>query len=287
MEHNETFNLDQIQTVLEDLIRQRHWTGLKHFCVEQEPIVLADALRHVSAYDQALVFRLLPRDFGITTFEYLDIDSQTHLLKALGQSQVASLLNEMSPDDRTALLEELPGPVVKQLVELLSPTEREVAQTLLGYPEESVGRMMTPDYITIHPEWTVTETLGYIRTHGKGKESLDVIYVVDEIGKLIDDIRINQILTADLNTPIQSIMNDSFIALNVMDNKEAAATVFRRFDRVALPVCDSEGFLVGIVTADDVIDIVSETDTRDIQQLGGVEALDDPYMKTSFWVLLS
>jgi len=286
MEQNESFNLDQIQTVLEDLIRQRHWTGLKHFCIEQEPIVLADALRHVSAYDQALIFRLLPRDFGITTFEYLDIDSQTHLLKGLGQSQVASLLNEMSPDDRTALLEELPGPVVKQLIELLSPTEREVAQTLLGYPENSVGRMMTPDYITIHPQWTVGETLNYIRIHGKDKESLDVIYVVDELGKLIDDIRINQILTAELNTPIQKVMNDAFVALKVMDDKEVAATVFRRFDRAALPVCDSEGFLVGIVTADDVIDIVAETDTRDIQQLGGVDALDDPYMKTSFWVLL-
>ena len=286
MEQNESFNLDQIQTVLEDLIRQRHWTGLKHFCIEQEPIVLADALRHVSAYDQALIFRLLPRDFGITTFEYLDIDSQTHLLKGLGQSQVASLLNEMSPDDRTALLEELPGPVVKQLIELLSPTEREVAQTLLGYPENSVGRMMTPDYITIRPQWTVAETLGYIRVHGKDKESLDVIYVVDEFGKLIDDIRINQILTAELETPIQKVMNNAFVALKVMDDKEVAATVFRRFDRAALPVCDSEGFLVGIVTADDVIDIVAETDTRDIQQLGGVDALDDPYMKTSVWVLL-
>lgn len=286
MENNESFNLDQIQIILEDLIRQRHWSGLKQYCIDLEPAILADALRYVSTYDQALIFRLLPGSFGIATFEYLDLDSQTNLLKGLGQSQVASLLNEMSPDDRTALLEELPGPVVKQLIELLSPTERKIAQTLLGYPENSVGRIMTPDYITIRTGWTVDKTLKYIRRYGKDKESLDVIYVVDEHGKLIDDIRINQILTSDPNTPIDEIINDGFVALKVMDDKEDAATIFRRFDRTALPVCDSEGFLVGIVTADDVIDIVSETDTRDIQQLGGVDALDNPYMETSFWVML-
>jgi magnesium transporter len=286
VEKNESLTLEQLQSALEDLIQQRHWTGLKNLCVDQEPIILADALRHVSEYDQALIFRLLPRDFAIATFEYLDIDSQTDLLRGLGQSQVASLLNEMSPDDRTALLEELPGPVVKQLIDLLSPTERQVAQTLLGYPEDSVGRSMTPDYISIHPDWTVQHTLDYVRAHGSDKESLDVLYVTDEVGKLIDDIRIKDILTAELDTPIRSIMNDAFVALNVMNDKESAISIFRRYDRAALPVCDSEGFLVGIVTADDMIDIVSETDTRDIQQLGGLEALDDPYMKTSIWELL-
>ncbi|NDC82338.1 magnesium transporter [bacterium] len=286
METNELVELEQIQAVLEDLIQQRHWTGLKHYCIELDSVVLADSLRHISTQDQALIFRLLPRDFGITTFEYLDIDSQTKLIKGLGQSQVAALLNEMSPDDRTALLEDLPGPVVKQLVDLLSPTERQIAQTLLGYPENSVGRVMTPDYITVRPEWTIVQSLDYIRTHGHDKESLDVIYVVDELGKLVDDIRINQVLTVPVTTFISDLMNDSFVALIVTDDKEDAATKFRRYDRTSLPVCDSDGFLVGIVTADDVIDIVAETDTRDIQQLGGVEALDDPYMQTPFWVML-
>ncbi len=286
MDHTKQLTLEQLQSALEDLIQQRHWTGLKTLCVDQEPFFLADAIRHVSSYDQALIFRLLPRNFAISTFEYLDIDSQSNLLRGLGQSQVAGILNEMSPDDRTALLEELPGPVVKQLIELLSPTERQIAQTLLGYPENSVGRSMTPDYISIHADWRISQTLDYIRTHGADKESFDVIYVTDETGKLIDDIRIKELLTHPVDTRIDSLMNHAVVALNVMDDKENAIGIFSRYDRTALPVCDSEGFLVGIVTADDIIDIVAETDTRDIQQLGGVDALDDPYMKTSIWELL-
>lgn len=173
------------------------------------------------------------------------------------------------------------------LMSLLSPSERHVAQSLLGYPEDSVGRLMTPDYIAIKPEWTVQEVLRYIRRHGHEKESLNVLYVTDDEGRLMDDIRIKDILISDPDVTVRNLMNDAVVFLTVTDNKDISVTLFRKYDRVVLPVCDSERFLLGIVTVDDVLDVVEETDTREIQQFGGVDALDDAYMQVSFWHLLS
>ncbi|NBV42158.1 magnesium transporter, partial [bacterium] len=153
-------------------------------------------------------------------------------------------------------------------------------------PENSVGRVMTPDYISIRPSWTVQDVLNFVRVHGRDKESFDVLYVTDASGRLVDDIGIKVLLTADPGATVSELMNHAFVALNVNSDKEDAANFFTKYDRAALPVCDTEGVLVGIVTADDVLDIVAETDTRDIHQLGGTEALDDPYMMTSVWELI-
>ncbi len=275
----------QPHVAITDLIKQRHWTGLRHMCSQLDPGILADVMEELSPADQALLFRLLPRDFATETFEFLETDAQAQLLKSLGQRHVALLLNEMSPDDRTALLEELPGPMVKQLMELLTPTERQVAQTLLGYPDHSVGRVMTPDYIDIRPDWTVQTVLDYIRINGRDKESLDVIYVTDQSGKLMDDLRIKELLIAPLDAEIGGMINHSFVSLSTNMPQTDAAAIFTKTARSALPVIDTDGFLVGMVTVDDVLDIVEEADTADIQKLGGSEVLDDSYMDTSIWSL--
>jgi len=277
--------ITQARAALNDLVKQRHWTGLRHMCLGLDPAILADLLQGLESSDQALIFRLLPRDVATQTFDFFETDCQAHLLKSLGQTQVALLLNEMSPDDRTALLEELPGPVLKPLMELLSPAERQVAQMLLGYPEHSVGRVMTPDYIDVRPDWTVQAVLDYIRINGRDKESLDVIYITDQAGKLIDDLRIKELLTAPLDTRITNLINQSFVSLTTSMNQTDAVSVFAKTDRSALPVIDTDGFLVGMVTVDDVLDIVEEADTADIQKLGGSEVLDDTYMNTSVWEL--
>src|SRR5205085_11711003 len=139
--------------------------------------------------DQALLFRVLPRKLAATTFEYLPLEEQEELLKSLAQEEVAAILNGMADDDRTRLLEELPGAATKQLLTLLSPEERAEAVKLLGYPEDSVGRLMTPHYIAVQPNWTVQEVLDYVRSHGQDSETLNMVYVVDAHGVLIDDIR--------------------------------------------------------------------------------------------------
>src|SRR5438876_8729108 len=197
----------------------------------------------------------------------------------MAHEQVTAILNEMSPDDRTALLEEMPSAAARQLIRLLTPEERRVATALLGYPEGSVGRLMTPDFVAVPEDWTVKEVLDYVREHGQDSETLNVIYVVDERGKLIDDLRIREFLLKPLEAKVSELRDQTFVALKVNDSQEDALNAFRKYDRAALPVVDSNGVLVGIVTSDDMLDVAEEEATEDIQKFGGMEAVDEPYMR--------
>ena len=266
-----------IQPEIEALIRARDFTTLRDVLDDMLPPELAEVIAEIPREDRAVVFRLLPKQVATETFEYLGFDTQEELLHALAREEVIGIMNDMHPDDRTALLEELPGTVARQLVGLLTPDERRVAQALLGYPVNSIGRLMTPDYLAVRRERTVSEVLDSIRTHGKDSETLDVVYVVDEKGKLVDDLRIREILLAPLDARIGQISDGRFVALKALDDQENAVLVFRKYNRVALPVVDSEGILVGIVTIDDVLSVVEEEHTEDIQKFGGVEALEEPY----------
>jgi magnesium transporter len=185
----------------------------------------------------------------------------------------------MADDDRTVLLEELPGAATKQLLTLLSPEERASAVKLLGYPERSVGRLMTPHYIGVEPDWTVRAVLDYVREHGQDSETLNMVYVVDARGVLIDDIRMRTFLLAPLTAHVSELMDNQFAALKATDDHATAINLFRKTDLMALPVTDTDGLLIGIVTIDDVIDVAEAEATRDIQRIGGSEALDAPYMK--------
>ena len=244
------------------------------------PVDLAELITDLPEDDMAVIFRILPRPIAADTFEYLDLEEQEKILKALGHEQVASLLNEMAPDDRTLLLEELPANVTTRLLSLLSPEELRIAKTLLGYPEESIGRRMTPDFLAVKEEWTIPKVLEHIRTHGADKETLNVVYVVDAARHLIDDIRVREILLAPLEKTVGDLMDHQFVSLQATDDQEVAVAAFKRYDRTALPVTDSAGVLIGIVTVDDVLDVAEEEATEDIQRLGGLEALDLPYMAT-------
>src|SRR5437763_3548510 len=233
--------------------------------------------------EQVIIFRVLPHALAADVFEYLDIDAQQKLLRAMAHEQVVGILNEMAPDDRTALLEELPSAAARQLIQLLTPEERRVATALLGYPEDSVGRLMTPDFIAVKEDWTVQQVLDYIREHGQDSETLNVIYVVDDRGKLIDDVRMREFLLKPLDAKVSEVRDQAFTALTANQSQEEALNIFRKYDRTALPVVDSSGVLVGIVTTDDMLDVAEEEATEDIQKIGGMEALDEPYMRISLW----
>jgi len=268
------------------LIEERNLSTLKEILSEWSPADIAELMSDLPDNEQVIVFRLLNPDLATDTFEYLDFDSQIALLKAMGKEECASILNEMSPDDRTALLEELPSSAAKQLIMMLSAEERRIAQSLLGYPENSVGRLMTPDYLAVRPEWTMEETLTYIRENGNESETLNIFYVIDAKGKLIDDVKIRDIILAPLQNRILDIMDENFIALHVTDDQETAVDIFKRYDRIALPVVDAFGVLIGIVTIDDVFDVAEEEATEDIHKLGGVEALDEPYATMPFMAMI-
>jgi len=264
---------------LASVVRQRDFARLRDMVRNRPPSELAAVLTHLTLEDQVVAFRVLPRKQAAATFEYLSLDAQAALLKAMAQEDVAAILNEMAPDDRTMFLEELPATATQQLLTLLTPQERAVAVTLLGYPENSIGRLMTPDYIAVREQWTVQEVLDYVRAHGQDSETLNMIYVVDDRGVLIDDIRIREFLLNSPSKLVAELMDRRFIALNAADDQNAAVTVFRREDRSALPVTDSAGVLIGIVTIDDVLDVAEAEATKEIQRFGGSEALDEPYMR--------
>src|SRR5437016_3267378 len=259
------------------MIEARNFAALREVFREWPPADVAEVILDLPENEQVIIFRILPHALAADVFEYLDFDAQQQLLRAMAHEQVVAILNEMSPDDRTALLEEMPSAAARQLIRLLTPEERRVATALLGYPEDSVGRLMTPDFIAVREDWTVKEVLDFVREHGQDSETLNVIYVVDDRGKLIDDLRIREFLLRPLTAKVSEIRDETFVALSVSDLQEEALNSFREYDRIALPVIDSNGVLVGIVTSDDMLDVAEEQATEDIQKIGGMEALDEPY----------
>jgi magnesium transporter len=272
-----------LEPEIRSLIEGRNFGALREVFHEWPPADVAEVILDLPEDEQVIIFRVLPHTLAADVFEYLDFDAQQQLLRAMAHEQVGAILNEMSPDDRTALLEEMPSAAARQLIRLLTPEERRVATALLGYPEDSVGRLMTPDFIAVKEDWTVQQVLDYIREHGQDSETLNVIYVVDDYGKLIDDIRMREFLLKPLTSPVRDLMQKTFVALNVTDSQHDAVNVFRKYDRTALPVVDSSNVLVGIVTIDDMLDVAEQEATEDIQKFGGMEALEEPYMRIPLW----
>ena len=272
-----------LEPEIRNLIEARNFGALREVFHEWPPADVAEVILDLPDDEQVIIFRVLPHALAADVFEYLDFDAQQKLLHAMAHEQVVAILNEMSPDDRTAFLEELPSAAARQLIRLLTPEERRIAQSLLGYPEDSVGRLMTPDFIAVKEDWTVQQVLDYIREHGRDSETLNVIYVVDERGKVIDDIRMREFLLRPLGSAVRDMMEKVFVTLNATDSQQDALNVFRKYDRTALPVVDSSGVLVGIVTIDDMLDVAEQEATEDIQKFGGMEALDEPYMRIPLW----
>ncbi len=203
---------------------------------EWPPADVAEVILDLTEDEQVIIFRVLPHALAADVFEYLDLEAQQKLLRAMAHEQVVGILNEMSPD-----------------------------------------------FIAVHEDWTVQQVLDFVREHGQDSETLNVVYVVDERGKLIDDIRMREFLLKPLTVKVSDIRDRTFVALSVNDSQEEALNVFRKYDRTALPVVDSNGILVGIVTIDDMLDIAEAEATEDIQKFGGMEALDEPYMRIPLW----
>ncbi|SKB55972.1 magnesium transporter [Sphingobacterium nematocida] len=229
----------------------------------------------------ALFLETLSLKRAVNVFRILDFPTQERIFKKLSATKIREIINEMPPDDRTSFLGELKGDVVKRLIIMLSPEERKEALSLLGYPEDSVGRLMTPDYITVKAHWSITRILDHIRRYGGASETIDVLYVIDSDGKLIDDIRIKDILLAEPDMRVGDLIDNRLISLNANDPQEDAVTIFRMNNRVALPVVDEQGIMLGIVTIDDILWVANEEYTEDMQRFGGTEALDEPYLDVS------
>ncbi|MEY2598506.1 MAG: hypothetical protein RLZZ244_698 [Verrucomicrobiota bacterium] len=271
---------------IREFIASRNFSAIRELFADLPAADVGEIISELPEEDQAIVFRLLPQDQATSVLEYLGPESQERIIRNLGNEEAARILNDMASDDRTAMLEELPAPVVTQLLTLLSPTEQQIARTLLGYPEGSVGRLMTTEFLTVRPDWTISQVLEHLRAHGKDSETLNVIYVTDDSGRLIDDVYIREFLVRPLETRVEEIHDNRFMALRATDSQEAALNLFKKYDRNTLPVVDSGDRLLGIVTIDDMLHVQEEVATEEIQKIGGMEALDTPYMQTPLFQMI-
>lgn len=278
-----------------ELLENNEWKSLRSMITELEDLDISDIIEELSPGEDIIVFRLLSKIRAKNTFQLLSHDKQEQIIEGLARNsrRLSALLNDLDPDDRTAFFEELPGQVSQKLIQLLSPDERTIALNLLGYPEESIGRIMTPEFVAVKSHFTVGQTLDHIRIFGRDSETLNVVYVVDDKWKLVDDIKIREIILADPGQDIKELLDNRYVSLNAYDDQESAIRIFKDQDRVALPVTDSEGILLGIVTFDDIMDIEEEEATEDFHKFGSFQnAVIDPikaripfmYQKRIVWL---
>lgn len=267
-----------IQEQFESIIHLEDKLRIREFLNNQN---ISDVAELVSEYDEfaSQIIGNMSTHRASSVFKILDLSVQKNIIQELPPFKTAELLNELPADDRTAFLEELPSEVVKELIKTLDPEERRITLSLLGYPEGSVGRLMTPDYIAVNADWTMAEVLDHIRETGKDSETIDVIYVVNDNGGFVDDMRIREVILASPDKKVSEVIDNRYIALKVTDDQESANQIFKMNNRVALPVLDDNNLLLGIVTIDDVLWVTNEEFSEDIQRIGGTEALDEPYLE--------
>lgn len=261
----------------EQLISKEDTLEIREFLDDQNISDVADLMNEYPDYEAQIIANMTINR-AASVFKILDIAQQKHIIKELPSAKTVELLNELPADDRTDFLEELPKAAIRDLIKLLEPEERKITLSLLGYPEDSVGRLMTPDYVYVYLHNTVSEVFDTIRKHARNSETIDVIYVIDENGLLIDDIRIRDVILASPEKRVDEIIDGRFVSLNVQDDQEHASQVFKMNNRVALPVVDDNNILLGIVTIDDILWVANEEFSEDMQKMGGTEALDEPYL---------
>jgi magnesium transporter len=271
---------------ISQMLNEKNSSALNKVLNSLSGFELADMVERESTENQLLIFSVLSPELAADAFDYLSPRIQKNILASLPSLQTTNMLRAMPPDDRTALLQELPRTVVDEYLKLLPTHERFIAISLLGYPEDSVGRLMTTDYISVKMDWTVEDVLDHIRAYGHDSETINELYVVDDNNVLLDDIKLKEFLFVPKEHKVRQIGDNKFVAISALSNAEEAITAFREHGRVALPVIDNNGVMKGIVTVDDILKLASAEETEDIQKIGGTEALDEAYMETPFFELI-
>ena len=279
---------------LKILLEQENWEGAKAILVPVQTADIAEAIEGLPKAMQALAFRLLAKDEAIAVYENLDSSVQQVLLKDFSREDVRNIIDQMSPDDRVKLFDELPAKVVRKLLIQLSPAERKATALLLGYQPQTAGRIMTPEYISLKERWTVAQAFERIRRLAPTKETIYSLYVTDARHSLTGSLSLRDLVTAQPEQIIGEIAKPHVIFVHTDTHQEEVARLLKRYDFLALPVVDSENRLVGIITVDDVIDILEAETTKDIHTLGGIQPGDNRYFhsnilsivhRRAFWLI--
>ena len=279
-----TLEQHTIQEQFEAIIKTEDKLLIRDFLDDQNISDVAALVDENPDYESQIIANMSVHR-AASVFKILDISVQKRVIHELPANTTASLLNDLPADDRTDFLEELPGNVVRELIKLLDPDERKITLSLLGYPENSIGRLMTPDYVYVYPWNTIEEVFATIRKYGKDSETINVIYVINDKGELLDDIRIRDFILNSPDKKVSELMDERFIALQSEDDQEMASEVFKMNNRVALPVVSKSNKLLGIVTIDDILWVASEEFSEDMQKMGGTAALNEPYLEMNIFRL--
>lgn len=272
-------DLDEEQ--VRSLLAQRRWLELRGLVMDVPAPDLADFMMELHKPERILFFSSLPRPVSSEVFAFLEPHQKDELLQSLTDEETRSLLADLAPDDRTEMLEDLPGQAMQRVLNLLSKEDLEEARLLLGYPEESVGRLMTPDYVAVRASWTLDQALRHIRRRGRESETVSTIYVIDGGWRLLDALELERFIMNEPEMRVEEIMDNRYVALSAMQDREEAVRLMERYDLSALPVTDREGVLLGIVTVDDVLDVAIEEATEDFHKAAGVAPLGMSYREAS------
>ncbi|MCD6238025.1 MAG: magnesium transporter [Thermotogae bacterium] len=282
--------LYDVRDKIKELLHLKDFRSLKRYltlvCEKYSPV---DMIRVISGMDTVqivMIFRLFPKDYAADVFTLLEKDEQKLLIQSMAEQNVAALMKELEPDERTDLFEELPAGMIKKLLLYLTPEERKIANELLNYPEDSAGRLMTPEYVDLKANMTADGAIEHIRKTAPDKETIYTSYVIDERRKLLGIVPLKDLLLSRPESEVKEIMNINFISVNTLDDQEDVARTMQKYDLLAVPVVDSEKRLVGIITIDDVVDVIEEENTEDVQRMALLEPIELPYLHTSPFVLV-
>ncbi len=270
--------LDELYNRIETLLQDHEYPLVKETLSTLEPADISDFLAETTPVRRVLLFRLLSKELAIDVFEYMEGSEREDLLNSFTDKEAAEIIEEMSDDDRTALLDELPAKTVKKLLLHLSPEERGVANRLLNYPDDSAGRVMTPEYIDLKADMTVADSLQHIRKNARSKETIYTCFVMDSKRRLIGVVELEDLILAQPETPVDDVMDSDPVSATTTMDQEEVAQVMSRYDLHAVPVTDLEGRLVGIVTFDDVLDILEEEATEDFERMAGIQPVEERYL---------
>jgi magnesium transporter len=268
-----------------ELVRSKDWKQVKQRLAENPAWDISRLLHIVENDEMVILFRLLPRELAAEVFSELDIIDQEFLLNQMGKDKVRELLSTLDADDRTELFEELPSEVAQKLLDLLPLNQRKETLELLGYPRESVGRLMVPDYIAVRAEDRVEDVLLKIRKHGTDEQTLDTIYVVDRTGKLLYFLPLRKFLITDPSVQVDTIEDKKTVSIFAFEDQENAAKKMKDYNLIAIPVVDSRDTLLGVVTIDDAVDILEYEATEDFQKKSALIPLGINYTEAPYWML--
>lgn len=268
---------------LVELLSTKQYTKLRQYLGELNDADIAALMEELEEEDMLKVFRILPKDLAADVFSYLDVDNQQLIITSLSMKEAANIINNLMADDAVDMLEEMPANVVKKLLANVSPEARRDINHLLRYPERSAGSIMTVEYVDLKENLTVKQAIERIRKVGVDSETINICYVLDPQRKLVGTVALRYLLLSEEDEIIGDMMHENVIAINTLMDQEEVAKQFKKYDFTSMPVVDNENRLVGIITVDDIVDIMEEETTEDMEKMAAIVPSDKPYMKTTVW----